>query len=101
MRVSITDSAPGSGPARKTYLDARVARALEAYAAQVDEVELKVSFDGVLHEGLLVIRAQGSTPAVLATKGRRMVSVLATLFDAAEHRLRVLFPGGRSRGEAV
>jgi len=101
MRVSIDDSAPGCGPARNTYLEARAIRALEAYASRIDAVELSISVDHGLHEGRLVVRAQGATPVVLATKGRRMVGVLAIVFDAADDRLRALFPALRPRGEAV
>ena len=101
MRVSIDDSAPGCGPARNTYLEARAIRAVEAYAARIETVELSVFLDGGLHAGRLIVSAHGATPVVLTATGRRMVDVLATLFEVADERLGALFPALRPRTEAV
>lgn len=101
MRVSISDSAPGCSPARNTYLTTRVSRTFEPYARRLVGADLSVSHDGVLHEGRLVLRIAAAPPVVLASKGRRMVNVLANLFEAAEDRLGASFPSERPRGEAV
>ena len=101
MRVSILDSAPGCGPARKTYLAARTSRALDPYARRLQGAELSISMEGILHEARLVLRVAGAPPVILASKGRRMVNVLANLFDAADNRLSATFPAQRPRGEAV
>ncbi len=101
MRVKITDQAPGSGPARNTYLEARLRRLLEPYAGHVEAAQLNVEFDGVLHVGELVVRSHGGSPQMLRTKGRRMVNVLANLLDAAEARLDAAHPAVRRREQAI
>lgn len=101
MRLCINDSAPGCGPSRKTYLSARTSKTLEPYGRVLESAELSVTFDGIVHEGRLVLRLAAGPPVILASKGRRMVNVLANVFDAAEARLKVASPRPRGRGEAV
>ena len=101
MHVKITDSAPASGPARDTYLDARIRRVLDPYATFLDAVELEVGFDGLLHEANLVLRFLNGSPAMFRSKSRRMVNVLANLLDAAEGRLEITYPSVRIRDEAM
>jgi len=101
MRVKITDSAPGSGPARDTYLEARLRRVFEPYAPHLDGVELTVDYEGVLHETALVLRPRGASPAMFRSKSRRMVNALANLLDAAEGRLGITYPSARPRDEAM
>jgi|GEM_PF-2154433 len=100
MRVKILDTAPGSGPARGTYLEARIRRVFEPFSARITAVELELEHVGVLHEGRLVVRIRGGAPLMFSTKGRRMTNVLANLIDVAGERLLAAFPSGRVREAA-
>lgn len=101
MRVSISDTAPGSGPARTTYLEARIRRVLEPYSSRITSVELKLELEETVHEGVLVLRMRGSAPFMFTTKGRRMTDILANLIGAGEARLAVEFPSSRVQEEAI
>lgn len=102
MQIQIADSAPGFGPSREAYLDARIRRLVEPYASQLAAVELKVSADGALFEAGIVVRFRDGSPASFRSRNRRMVSALGDLFDSLATRLGVQFPKARPpRDEAM
>ena len=101
VRIQISDSAPGSGPARDSYLRARLQRLLAPFAAYLKSVELELSFDGVQHEVSVAVRYAVGVPALFHGKARRMTTALANPLDATRARLEVQFPGVRSRDEAM
>ncbi len=95
MRIQISDSAPGFGPSRETYLNARIQRLDEPFEPRIDTVELTVGYDGLMHETVLVIRFHQGSPAFFRCKSRRMVNALGNLFDSVETRLGRQYPSGR------
>ncbi|MCR9159489.1 MAG: hypothetical protein ACE37F_22710 [Nannocystaceae bacterium] len=95
MRIQISDSAPGFGPSRESYLHARIRRLVEPYAPAIDGVELSVAFDGLFHEAGLAVRFHHGSPAFFRCKSRRMVNALANLLDSVEGRLARQFPKHR------
>lgn len=101
MRVKIVDNAPGSGPARRTYLEARLRRVLAPFQRRITTAELKLEFDGVFYDGVLMLRLPKEAPLAFSTKGRRMTMVLANIIDAGEERLATVFPSAKVREAAV
>lgn len=100
MHVKISDTAPGSGPARSSYLESRLLRVFAQYASRIEVAELNLEFDGFLYEGELVVRIAGAAPLMFTNKGRRVTNVLAELIDAGAQRVSSSFPKARGREEA-
>lgn len=94
MEFTISDTAPGSGPARTRYLEGRIQRVLGPHLARVTDVRLEVTHtaDDGLHHALVQLCLDGDLLSFRSAK-RRMDAALAEVFEAVDFRLR----GGRVR----
>lgn len=93
MELTISDTAPGSGPARTRYLEGRIQRVLGPDLARVTDVRLEVTHtDDGLHHALVQLCLDGDSLSFRSAK-RRMDAALAEVFEAVDFRLS----GGRVR----